>query len=66
MPTDFLYHKHRRWIDTQKMYTGERPYRDHLNSRFAYFQSRIGLPEDHQYTKGEIHLGAGIHPAASE
>ncbi len=65
MPTDFLYSS----IDdglTLRRCILVRPYSDHLNSRFAYFQSRIGLPEDHQYTKGEIHLGAGIHPASSE
>jgi len=31
-----------------------RPYNDHLNSRFAYFQSRIALPEEHQHDVGEI------------
>ena len=65
MPTDFLYSS----IDdglTLRRCRLLRPYSDHLNSRFAYFQSRIGLPEDHQYTQGEIHLDDGISPALSE
>ncbi len=58
IPTDFLYSS----IDDGLTLRRCRlivPYREHLNSRFAYFQSRIGLPEDHQYTKGDIYLDAG-------
>ena len=42
------------------------PYREHFNNRFAYFLSRIGLPEDMQYSKGEIYLDPEIPPATSD
>ncbi len=32
----------------------ESPYREHLATRFCYFQLRVGLPEDH-YVKGGAH-----------
>lgn len=32
------------------------PYREHFNNRFTYFQSRIALPEDHRYNRGEIQV----------
>lgn len=62
IPTKILYAS----IDnglTFRMCRLVQPYSDHLNSRFAYFQSRIGLPEDHQYIKGEIYLGGDDSPA---
>ena len=30
------------------------PYKEHFNSRFAYFLGRIGLPSEHLYEKGAI------------
>lgn len=62
LPTDFLYSSIDRGL-TRRRCRLIRPYNDHLNSRFAYFQSRIGLPEDHQYARGEI-LADGDRPAA--
>ena len=56
LPTDFLYSSIAAGL-TQRRSVLLQPYNDHLNSRFAHFQSRIGLPEDHQYTRGEIFLG---------
>lgn len=55
VPTDILYSS----IDDGSIQRRCRlvsPYNDHLNSRFAYFQSRVALPEEHQYTQGEILL----------
>ncbi len=62
LPTDFLYSSINHG-STRRRCRLIRPYNDHLNSRFAYFQSRIGLPEDHQYRKGEILLD-GARPSA--
>lgn len=33
------------------------PYTEQLNSRFAYFMSRIGLPYEHRYDRAEIVTG---------
>lgn len=55
LPTDFLYSSIDRG-STLRRCRLVTPYNDHLNSRFAYFQSRIGLPEDHQHEIGEILL----------
>ena len=65
LPTDFLYSSIAAGL-TQRRSVLMQPYNDHLNSRFAYFQSRIGLPEDHQYFKGEIFLGDDISPALTD
>jgi len=55
-PTDILYSSINEGL-TLKRCRLVRPYNDHVNSRFAYFQSRIGLPDEHQYIRGEIFLG---------
>ncbi len=65
LPTDFLYSSIAAGL-TQRRSVLLQPYNDHLNSRFAYFQSRIGLPEDHQYFEGEILLGDDTSPALTD
>lgn len=55
LPRDFLYSSINNGFTFRRCKL-IRPYCDHLNSRFAYFLSRIGLPEEHQYSKGEIFL----------
>lgn len=65
LPTDFLYSSIENGLTFRRCRL-VRPYSDHLNSRFAYFQSRIGLPEDHQYTKGAIYLDAESPPALTK
>lgn len=64
VPRDFLYSSISEGI-TLKRCRLLRPYSDHLNSRFAYFLSRIGLPEDHRYVSGEIYQGSGSSSALS-
>jgi len=62
LPTDLLYSS----IDDGSILRRcrlVRPYNDHLNSRFAYFQSRIALPEEHQHDMSEI-LTDGERPSA--
>lgn len=65
LPTDFLYASIVAGL-TQRRSVLLQPYNDHLNSRFAYFQSRIGLPEDHRYFEGEIFLSDGISPTLTD
>lgn len=45
VPTDELYSRFEQ--DTKRRCFLNSPYSQHLISRFFYFQSRIGLPEDH-------------------
>ena len=40
--------------DTQRRCRLESPYLEHLSSRFAYFQSRVALPEDHLSEPGLV------------
>ena len=55
LPTDLLYSS----IDdgsTLRRCRLLRPYNDHLNSRFAYFQSRVALPTEHRFAISDIFL----------
>jgi len=45
IPTDEIYSRFKH--DTKRRCFLNPPYSQHLISRFFYFQSRIGLPEDH-------------------
>ena len=57
VPTEDLYMN----IDedqTLRRCTLNSPFKEHVNSRFTYFQSRIALPEEHLYRQSEIKMPA--------
>ena len=53
VPTDELYARIMSG-DTLRRCRLLSPYLEHLSSRFAYFQSRVALPEDHQSEPGLV------------
>lgn len=53
LPTGELY----RWIalgETRRRCRLRSPYMEHLSSRFAYFLSRVALPEDYRSEPGVV------------
>lgn len=53
IPTDELYVRIKHG-ETKRRCRLIHPYLEHLSSRFAYFQSRVALPEDHQSEPGLV------------
>ena len=53
VPTDELYVRIKNG-ETKRRCRLIHPYLEHLSSRFAYFQSRVALPEDHQSEPGLV------------
>lgn len=56
IPTDELYERIRHG-ETKRRCRLLSPYMEHLSSRFAYFQSRIALPEEHSSEPGIVKRG---------
>ena len=53
VPTDELYVRIK-YGETRRRCRLIHPYLEHLSSRFAYFQSRVALPEDHHSEPGLV------------
>ena len=53
VPTDELYVRIKSG-ETKRRCRLVHPYLEHLSSRFAYFQSRVALPEDHESEPGLV------------
>ena len=53
VPTDELYVRIK-YGETKRRCRLVHPYLEHLSSRFAFFQSRVALPEDHESEPGVV------------